>query len=604
MKKVYSILSVLFFVWIVCSCQSEDKLVSENVGYLRVEIGTATSVSTKSTVPENYNPKQLYVEIKNEAGSVVESTENYAEWEGKQLKLKAGSYTITASSNGFDGNASGVDIPYYKGSTKVTVLEGKEMTADIICKLANVKVTVNFDDSFKKSFANAVVLVESKVSGISGQNFIMGVQNKPVYFPEGDLKASITVVNKAGQSFSQSKELTKVKARDHYILNYKIADSGTAGDIMVDVDETEKEYTYEIMVPVTSSTQLEVASANAWSSFALLEGKIASIKEGVELDPSCMKFEYKTENAADWMECTATKEGDLFKATLKGLTPATTYSYRLSYTKAADNYSSDPKMFTTEVAKALPNGNLDNWYKDGKTWYANLNANNFFWDSSNPGTTTGAGALVNANPTQGNESKVHTTGGKSAELKSQYASAFGIGKFAAGSLYSGRFNSLVSTSGAKIDFGQPFTERPTQLTGWFLYSTGQINYVGGSQPSNTVTDKDQDLWSGYIVLTTGTYQLDNTNMAGTSKDFAKLLADDNDNFVVAYGALSDAECVTSSAWKKFTIDLVYKDLEKKPTHIIVVFSSSKYGDYFTGSTSSLLYLDDLELIYGDSPQVK
>lgn len=279
MKKVYSILSVLFFVWIVCSCQSEDKLVSENVGYLRVEIGTATSVSTKSTVPENYNPKQLYVEIKNEAGSVVESTENYAEWEGKQLKLKAGSYTITASSNGFDGNASGVDIPYYKGSTKVTVLEGKEMTADIICKLANVKVTVNFDDSFKKSFANAVVLVESKVSGISGQNFMMGVQNKPVYFPEGDLKASITVVNKAGQSFSQSKELTKVKARDHYILNYKIADSGTAGDIMVDVDETEKEYTYEIMVPVTSSTQLEVASANAWSSFALLEGKIASIKE-------------------------------------------------------------------------------------------------------------------------------------------------------------------------------------------------------------------------------------------------------------------------------------------------------------------------------------
>lgn len=152
MKKVYSILSVLFFVWIVCSCQSEDKLVSENVGYLRVEIGTATSVSTKSTVPENYNPKQLYVEIKNEAGSVVESTENYAEWEGKQLKLKAGSYTITASSNGFDGNASGVDIPYYKGSTKVTVLEGKEMTADIICKLANVKVTVNFDDSFKKIF--------------------------------------------------------------------------------------------------------------------------------------------------------------------------------------------------------------------------------------------------------------------------------------------------------------------------------------------------------------------------------------------------------------------------------------------------------------------
>mgnify|MGYP003274428348 FL=1 len=74
--------------------------------------------------------------------------------------------------------------------------------------------------------------------------------------------------------------------------------------------------------------------------------------------------------------------------------------------------------------------------------------------------------------------------------------------------------------------------------------------------------------------------------------------------MVAYGALPDAQCVASSAWKEFTIDLVYKNLEKKPTHIIVVFSSSKYGDYFTGSTSSLLYLDDLELIYGDNPKVK
>lgn len=604
MKNIYSLLSVLFLAWIVCSCQSEDKLLGENMGYLRLAVGTTASVSTKGTVPANYNPKQLYVEIKNAAGTIVESTENYAEWEGKQFKLKAGVYTITASSNGFDGNASGADIPYYKGSTQVTVEKGKEMTADILCKLANVKVTVSFDASFINSFKSAVVLIESKVAGISGQNLMMGVENKPVYFPEGDLKATITVINKAGKANTLSQDFTKVKARDHYILNYKVTDSGSAGDITVNVDETEKEYTYEITVPIISSTQLEVTSANAWSNFAFLEGKIASIKEGVELDPAYMKFEYKTESAAEWSECSATKEGDSFKATLKGLTPATSFSYRLSYNKAGDNYASDAKSFTTETAKVLPNGNMDSWYKSGKTWYANLNADNFFWDSSNPGTTTGAGALVNVNPTQGNSSKVHTAGGQSAELRSQFASALGIGKFAAGSLYSGKFNSLVGTDGAKIDFGQPFTERPTQLKGWFQYSTGKIDYKGGSQPNNTVDKGGPDLWSAYIVLTTGTYQLNNTDMAGTSKDFAKLLADDTDNFVVAYGALPDAQCVTSSAWKEFTIDLVYKNLEKKPTHIIVVFSSSKYGDYFTGSTSSLLYLDDLELIYGDNPQVK
>lgn len=602
MKKIYSIISVFFLAWMVCSCQGEEKLFDENMGYLRLEVATSTSVSTKSVVPENYKPKQLYVEIKNEAGTVVQSTEDSKEWEGKQLKLKAGSYTITASSNGFDGIASGADIPYYKGSTKITVAQGKEVTADVICKLANVMVTVNFDNAFKQSFRTAVVSIESKVSGVNSQTFIMNVPSKSVYFPEGDLKTSITVVNNAGQSFSQSREITKVKARDHYILNYKVAESGT-GNITVDVDETEKEYTYEITVPVTSTTQLAVESANAWSNFACLEGKIASIKDGVELDPTCMKFEYKAESAADWSVSVATKEGDIFKAKIKGLAPATTYSYRLSYSKDGENFASNPKTFTTETAVALPNGNLDSWYKSGKTWYANLESN-FFWDSSNPGTTIGMGSLVNVNPTQGNSEKVHTAGGKSAELKSQFASASGIGKFAAGSLYSGKFNGLVGASGAKIDFGQPFTERPTRLTGWFQYSTSKIDYLGGSQPANTVSKEDQDLWSAYIVLTTGTYQLNNTDMAGTSKDFAALLADDTDNFVVAYGALPDAQCITSPTWKEFAIDLVYKNLEKKPTHIIVVFSSSKYGDYFTGSTSSLLYLDDLKLIYGDDPQVK
>ena len=54
-----------------------------------------------------------------------------------------------------------------------------------------------------------------------------------------------------------------------------------------------------------------------------------------------------------------------------------------------------------------------------------------------------------------------------------------------------------------------------------------------------------------------------------------------------------------TSWTQFVIDLEYKNLTKKPTHIIIVFSSSKYGDYFEGSTKSLLYLDDLEFVYGE-----
>lgn len=71
--------------------------------------------------------------------------------------------------------------------------------------------------------------------------------------------------------------------------------------------------------------------------------------------------------------------------------------------------------------------------------------------------------------------------------------------------------------------------------------------------------------------------------------------------IIAYGELPTTDCVTTSDWKEFTIDLKYRDLTRKPKYIIVVASASKYGDYFTGSTGSLMYVDDFELIYDGEP---
>ena len=561
------------------------------------------SVNPQNTrIAAGYNPKQIALEILDSSNKVVKSVADWTDLEGVQLELEAGTYTINASSNGFDGSESGIDIPYYAGSAQVAVQTGKEVTATVTCTLANVKVTVNFDESFVKAFQSAAATVASKVSGVNPLNFVMGTASGSAYFPVGDLTATIAVTNKAGIQHSQTNEITNVKARDHYILNYKVASSGN-GSVNVVVDGTEKTYTYTFEVPTKSTTKLQVNAANAWSRFASLEGEVVS--SASTLDDANMTFEYKASDATAWTSLAPTKDGNLFKATLKGLEPNKTYSYRLKYSDGAEEYMSDAVSFTTEGVTALVNGNLDGWYKSGKTWYAasqdyfTTNGGSF-WDSSNPGTTTGAGALVNVNPTQGNSATVHTMGGQSAELKSQYASAFGIGKFAAASLYAGKFNSLVGTNGAKIDFGQPFTSRPTQLHGFFQYTAGVIDYKGDSTPADLgiVKDKTLDQCAVYIALTTKAYQVNNTDLS-TFIDF------NNDPGIVAYGELPASDCVsTNGAWKEFAIDLKYHSLTTKPTHIIVVCSSSKYGDYFTGSTNSVMYVDDLELIYGDSPVTK
>lgn len=593
MKKIYlSFITVLLVALTAVSCQQDDEL-KGNVGYLRIEVGTNAYVDTR-LVPEDYNPKQIALQILDSSNEVVKETDDWEELKGQQLRLTPGTYTIKASSNGFDGSESGFDIPYYAGSQQVTIESGKEETANITCTLANVKVTVNYDESFQK-FASATTTVASELEGVAALNFMMGNELKPGYFPVGNLNVTVKVTNNDGQSYSQTTEITDVKARKHYILNFKVADAGGINKPTVTIDGEEITYTFQFNVSTEATTQLEAASANAWSNFAYVEGSVLSAES--ELDPTAMRFEYKTADADEWTTVTAANEGGNYKATLTALTPATTYVYRMVYEKGEENYVSDEVSFTTEAATPLPNGNLDDWYMSGKTWYPvtenDYNVSGSFWDSSNPATTTGVGALVNKNPTQGNSTTVHTSGGQSAELKSQYASAFGIGKFAAASLYTGKFNSLVGTNGAKIDFGQSFVSRPTALHGWFHYTSGKIDYRGGNTPEGLGEMGTDDLCSIYVALSKKQKQVDNTK----TETFLDL---ENDADIIAYGQLADAEAVTTNGWKEFTLNFKYKTLDPQDSYyLIIVFSSSKYGDYFTGSTNSVMYVDDLELVYGE-----
>lgn len=605
MKKIYSLLTILLAAVFCFSCQSNETVSDE--GCLRI---LAETTGITSRVIEGYNPKQLAVQIVNASGVTVESTDDFSEWEtaGKTFRLAPGTYTIKAASYGFDGSESGFDVPYYAGIVQAIVKAGTTTVASLTCTLANVKVSVEFDETFKSAFKSANAVVKSAVSGVASQTFVMGETTKAAYFPVGNLTSTITVVNKLDKTYSAENVVDNVKARDWVKFVYKAKETGTGG-VKVDIADNGHKYTFTFDVTMEDNKSIDdltmvMNDANSFATCAYVYGSITAKKgEGV-VDPAKIFIEYKKASASEWTSVAATVNGtDAYKATLTGLTAETAYQYRMAYRDGDTNFESEIKSFTTEVATALINGNMDDWYKSGKTWYAcsesYFSANgSSFWDSSNPGTTTGAGALVNKNPTQGNATTVHTAGGKSAELKSQYASAFGIGKFAAASLYTGKFKKLQGADGAVIDFGQPFTARPTQLHGYFQYTSAKINYVGKDTPAsaNIVKNQTDDICSIYIALTTEAKTVDNT-VVSTFVNW------ETDPAVVAYGELPASDCVTTNGWKEFTIDLKYHNLTAKPTHIIIVCSSSKYGDYFTGGDGSIMYVDDLSLVYGE-PKTK
>lgn len=594
MKYIHYV--IVFASILLFSCQDENS--SDSIGYLRMNIGVviATAPQTKA-VPENYNPMQLQVQIINSSGEVVEKTDDYTQWKDETFTLPTGVYTIQASSYGFDGMESGEDIPYYSGSTQVTIQKETKSTANLTCTLANVKVTVNFDEAFS-NIATVVTIRSTTIAGIGVCKFTPDRENKPVYFPVGDLEAGISVFTQKGMK-EETVLIKDVKAREHYILNYKVADKGN-GNITVTADDDVKTYTFSFPVTTEVTTSLAIRDVNAWSNFAYVTGYISSTEDDKTLNPANMRFEYKKNTATTWTSIAATEEGENFKATLTALTPNTQYMCRLVYRTDDEEYLSNEQKFTTEEAIVLPNGGFEDWFlRENKNTYLTIttntwipsteqyyNENGLFWDSSNPGTTTNMGALANINPTEPTTENVHG-GSKAAVLKSQYKV-----KFAAASLYTGEFGELIGTNGAKVNFGQPFTSRPTKLHGYFQYSTAAMDRVDKIPAGvNIVKNQTLDLCSIYFALTTKVFQVDNTDIS--TLDWS------SQPEVIAYGELPASEAVTTNGWKEFTIELKYRDLTTKPTHIIILCSSSKYGDYFTGSTSSVLYLDDFELIYGE-----
>lgn len=584
MKQIYNILLICMVSVSFFACQGDELGTRESVGYLRVALEQSTEVNTKA----DYNSKQMRVVIKNSAGvTKFETNDHTADLVGKELSLKQGEYTIEAVSYGWDGNA-GVDRAYYTGKTTVTIEKGKTATANLVCSLANVKVTVAFEQAFLDKLGNGTIKVQ--VKSASGTLVDFAPKGTSVaYFPVSDLTVAYTVVSAAGKTNSKEQKISEVSAKDHYILNFKNQATGT-GNVTVTVDPTMNQYTYDFTIDPNAKSGATL-SANPWSQLAYLTATDITLDSG---ELSSLKFQYRPKNTDTWMDVATTVNtaASSATATLTGLTSAMVYEYQLT-----DGEISIAKgEFTTETEIALYNGSFEIWNKSGDTWYPETaeKAGNTtsFWNTSNPGTSQGMGAIGGAvNPTTGVTTPIHG-GTYAAELKSTEK----LSVFAAASLYTGSFMGLSGMS-ANMEFGKAFTTRPTGLHGYYKYTPAVINKVDRTPAGVTIVQGEtMDQCAIFIALAKKTFTFNNKN----EDQYIQYATDPN---IIAYGELPSGAATEGDGYVEFNIPLKYKNLTDQPTHIIVVCSSSKYGDYMTGGLGSTLYVDDLSLIYDGTPTI-
>lgn len=336
-------------------------------------------------------------------------------------------------------------------------------------------------------------------------------------------------------------------------------------------------FTYVVRPDVPAFT----GQPEIWATFATLKGNAS---EGNR----AFYFKKKTDDEASWqrVEPAVVDEasGD-FSVLMTDLVPQTDYQY---YVTAGTDSRGETVAFTTDPAPVVPNLSFDSWVSANSTVYPNADLNsNYFWDSGNGGAKS-----AGKTPTEQTSDAVK---GSAVYMHSEMATMLGMGAFAAGNIYTGQFVKAIidlSNPGAELDFGRPYTGRPTRLRGYYKYFPGTIDEA--KSPYENMKNK-QDMCAIYIALCdwSGPFR------ANTQQ---QKFVDLNDKSILAYGELDLESCSKKvDQYTQFEIDIKYRDTSRKPTYILIVASASKYGDYFTGSTSSKMYLDELELDFGYNP---
>lgn len=415
-----------------------------------------------------------------------------------------------------------------------------------------------YQDYIWKVTVNQIVQRDIEVEGLVRTVIDENSRNVIIYVgSDQDLtNLNVTKLNLGG-------EYGKVSPAPTSIKDY-------SSPIKFNVRRSWEEYSYEWTVFVYNDDSGSTGgSADVFSmtTKAILKGSIQSGKTP--------EIEYAKQSESSWNSVPSSDisvSGTSFTATLSGLTASTTYKYRVS----VDGTAGSEQTFTTVAAVALENGKLENWSQDGKVWNPNAADADPFWGTGNPGAANFIGNLTE--PTD------ESISGKAALLETKNA----IIKLGAGNLFTGDFQ-LDGLNGL-LHFGREFSSFPTALRLYYKYTSTTINMIGDNVGDLASMKGEPDICHIYIALSDKSEPYEIRNNPSNRQLFDK-----DDANIIAYGEFSSNQ--STSSYKQIEIPLEYRYTNRTPKYIIIVASSSKYGDYYIGGVGSKLWLDEMELVY-------
>ena len=610
MKKILTIASVGLLM--VASCaKTELKENNEGMGMLTVDMSIPSQTRAYSEA-DLYNSAVVNIYKADFSGLVRSYAYNDIP---SPLYLAADSYrvdVIAGEATAANPAAASWENKSYKGSKEFTITAGRETSVQVVASVNNAVTNITFDPSIAENFnagytftigldASSQLVYNAAKSGAEGYFIVAGLVD-PVF----EWTFAGTLLD--GTSFTRTGTISDVLPGKLYKMNLMYTVKDGKLDFSLSVDYSTEIFDDTIIFEPVSTGLAASSIYEIWAAHATLHADV----DATEYANSTVQFAYSSDGSA-WITVDGVNDSEgTWKTDINGLTPSTTYTYKLLID---DVQVGEEKTFTTEAAPKLPNGSFEYVSKvSGESYYkfydpscGVADASYMFWGSGNGEGSEG----VNGSASMGIVITTIDTGDKKDGNQSVLCKNSSIiNMLTAGNLFTGQFAGLVETSGGKVNFGRPWTSRPTALRIWCKYQTDKINIL--KNESLGVTKNDYDRAQIKVAIGTWDYKKYggtknspvhiNTTDASTFVDFftdPNTIANGdliiyNDGYMLNHGAKVTE---TTSEWVEYIIPLDYRQLSAYPTHIVISCATSQFGDYFTGYDGGKLWIDGAELIY-------
>lgn len=245
---------VFFAAFILSLLHGCEKDGLGNAGYITLNISKDESVEVITTKAES--EPVFRIEVVNAGGVIVASYEDHRELAENPLRLQPGTYTVKGST-GEQGGDAVFGKPVYTGEDQVTVEAGKVSSANIVCTLSQVMVTVESGEEVDAAFKEIVVTVTNQEDFNTASNLIFSsadgtIDNEGYFTCTGTLNYKVYLVNQDDEVSDGdiAGTLDNVKVRDHYILKLSLSGDSNGSAVFpgVDVDESTNDKNYDIVI--------------------------------------------------------------------------------------------------------------------------------------------------------------------------------------------------------------------------------------------------------------------------------------------------------------------------------------------------------------------